>query len=281
MRRTRSACGIAALVGLLSWSAATAAQQGVSENATTDLASPIRRALEFIYDNREKTAPTNLMLLDFLQRKFDLEPRLAFRNTYTRQGSAEDKALVAIYGRLIDAEAPSPGEVEEAPAFIRNDLRALYCKKSRLPEDFLDRLERQSERGGYDLTHAALALQWACEQHYEFEDERKVEQLQARLVERLRRLVQKEGCTTDHALEAMAYLHYMGKPVPAAWTETVVKAQQPDGGFSGTSPETDTASDPHSTLLGAWVLLEAEYPEAPSESIMVQATERQRPTATR
>jgi hypothetical protein len=232
----------------------------------------VQRTLEHVRQRAGQMPPTDLMLLDFLQRRFRLDPRFAFQMAFYRTPTAEESAAVALYRRLIDPKAPAPRLPDRAPDFVRTDLMALYGPQGLLPEDFLARLKTQMESGGYALTHAALALQWACEQGC-VEASPDVAELRTALIEGLCRVAQEQRFVTDLGLEAIAFLHYLGAGprVLAAWVEAILDAQQPDGRFTGRAPASGEVYNDHATLLSLWILLEAQHPGQPHTPMMVDA----------
>lgn len=272
----RGLCGIGRKsilpVVMLAWAAAgnpAPPAAPAAESISQELDAPIAAAAEWVRQKTSRMSPLSLMLLDFIQRRFDLDPAFAYENAFYRLPTPEEKETVALYRRLIDAGAETPRLPEGSPVFVRTDLMALYCRAGDCPKDFAARLREQLKEGGYGATHAALAYQWmkeaGCGACLENEPD-----LREAIVKSLAQLIEETRYANDVTLEAMCYLHYLGagERIPEMWKEIVRKAQSGDGGFSAKANSHPFEADEHATLLALWLMLEWRRPNTPQTSMM-------------
>lgn len=227
----------------------------------SDLSLPIEKALKHIQSRKSNIQPLDLMLLDFLQRKFELDPAFSFQYAYFRVPPAAEKEKCDLYRRLIDPDSPTPVLPKQAPVFVRTDLMALYCRDGLMPPDFFDRLRFQQKTGGYALTHAALALQWVQDLDC-LPDLPEYRDLRESLARDLLRLAQDQQMISDVGLEALAFLCYLGeqKKLPRDVADTLRNAQRVDGSFAGRRVARPDEFNDHATLLGLWIFLELQHP---------------------
>lgn len=205
------------------------------------------------------------LLLSYLARRFpdatdwswvrgQVDRTLAF--TRSPQGEA-----AAPYARLLDAGATLPRRPED---LVDNEIDrltapALWCDRFPMSvADFDTALRTAARTGGYDLTHAALAFEWARENGCLPAGQ--TEKTRAMLVARLRALIA-TGKTDDVQVEAGAMLDYLGERPPPALVERLRNTQRVDGGWPAVARGD---SDDHTTTLALWVLLATEKPGARS-----------------
>ncbi len=186
-------------------------------------------------------------LFDYLYRNWGVEGLSGARPQAEQRAAAgglvDDEALLE---RLVLADVPPPGiptDTEPTTAVLAD---ALHC--DRRPVDG-DRLAALAAGGGYDTTHAALALGWMQELGCPVPAD-----LRGRVVDRMadELAATSEDPVTDLAAEQSAMLVYLGAGdrVPAGWAGRLLEAQRPDGGWS----EGDRPSFWHLTLLAMWTL---------------------------
>lgn len=230
----------------------------------------VARGLAWFASEVEEVDPGWANLFGYLHRRFGVEafsargePLHEVPDGRTRPG------LAAVYRRLVDPAAAVPKRViADLPTAVdRITASALHCDRIPLPPDWPEILDRATAKGGYALTHGALAAQWTLENgcldwpELAAVQRRQVDALAALLSDRdgLEALVR---TPTDLAAEALAMLHYLGARarVAPAWVDRLAAAQRPDGGWPlhPAAPR----SDPHPTALALWVLLERARPEA-------------------
>jgi hypothetical protein len=206
----------------------------------------------------------------YLHRRFGLELESAEGQPLHSVPLVQARpGLAAVYRRLVDpAAAVDPARIAALPSVLdRITASALHCDRIPLPDDWVEVLWAATREGGYALTHAALSGEWTLENGCRPRSE--LDALQREQVEALVALVDDRAALadefrtpTDLWLEAMAMLSYLGAGdrFRDAWIDHVVAAQRLDGGW----PERPGAkrSDPHTTALALWVLLERLRPDA-------------------
>jgi hypothetical protein len=211
------------------------------------------------------TDPVAFLSLAVLERRFDIEAFEGMRQRYIQEiqsSQGRQQRRLRAFQRLLDADAPV--EAADLEAITEGiDLltsRALNCQRLQLPPDFELELRTAITTGGYDLTHAALALQWIEENGCSSAWSRRLHTL---AIQQIAKIPDVDLRMTDLELEAATFLFYMGSEqlLPPGFVDSVLETQQPDGGWSG-----DSALDPdsghwHATSLALWMLLEQASPE--------------------
>jgi hypothetical protein len=134
------------------------------------------------------------------------------------------------------------------------NARALPLDSSTL-RTFHSYLKKKDDVRG--VAHAALAMHWAgfaAKGRWDAD----LNPLTDRYAEHLSQGVVRHGVVGDDALEGMMGLMCLGRgrSISMQWVAQVMRAQNPDGGWTWelTGPRT---SNPHTTLLALWVLAEA------------------------
>ena len=262
---------------ILGWVLATGMlAHGVAACHRTGRAVPqqaIDRAVGFLADRQNALDPVVAMLLEFVRRKFDLAQipsqrdyveqawRTALANgTVARTGDTL-AALLGVFRRLIDPSARATVADIEALRMPIDQITAmaLHCDTVPLPADYLKTLDEMVHLGGYALTHAVLAGEWAIENGCivptAFAEPR------ARSAAALVAQVEKErDLLTDRRMEAMVMLFFMGegRQVPDEWIALVLRKQLGTGAWPAHSNQPTVPND-HTTVLGLWLLLEAQH----------------------
>lgn len=227
-------------------------------------AQAIERGLSYL--RRHPSDVSALIVLDYLQRRYALPAGLAFEAT--RPPGADDPRFT-VWGRfvgrdrLVDDRAlgalgPSAG-IEEIV------MHALYCDRFPLPASYGGLLRDLAERGGYELTHAVLALKLARD-HGCALDGFALAQFEERARRRLRVLIERTPEDTrfedlDVRYEALAILQdfLVDREVSLPTIARLLAEQQPDGGWR---PAADQPSAPHPTVMAVWALLTSVHPGA-------------------
>ncbi len=190
----------------------------------------------------------------FLHRNWGLaEVSTAAPTATARIGAGELDPEELLLLRLVDGVAVAPEGPEPTERTTRVLSRALQCDRTPLDAEDLVALDGLIDGGGYDTTHAALAVGWLHELGCGAET---WTSLRNRTVERLTDEFDPSGPVTDLALEQSATLLYLGagEAVPEDWTVAVLAAQRDDGSWG------DRAPSWHMTLLALWTLLAADGP---------------------
>jgi hypothetical protein len=134
---------------------------------------------------------------------------------------------------------------------------ALQCDRLALPENFVEMLSEAVEKGGYELTHVALAWQWIEENGCTIEV---LADFKSGLINSLAKLIGLDDSVTDLEIEAASLLHYMGyeNRVPPAFINRLISVQLPDGGFPIQSGVVEGGYEAnwHPSVLALWLLLQ-------------------------
>ncbi len=158
----------------------------------------------------------------------------------------EEEVMIRM-ARPDEVAAPAP-----AGAFAPDSTTTTLAAVLRCDEDPLDRaglaaLDRLAEGGGYQATHAALAVVWLDELVCPTEGSG---QRRDELIESIADELAATDAVTDLGVEQSAVLHYIGAGdrVPADWLDRVLAAQRTDGGWG------ERVSTWHMTLLALWTI---------------------------
>ena len=218
----------------------------------------IEGAVRFLSDPNHINEHAAYYFLDFAHRRFDIA---AFADTSQRYAQLAPNAPkpftgVDAFERIIDARARRPSTL--APAMNPIDqftVVALYCDQVPPGADYMERMARLADEGGYALTHAALAIGWLEENRCDAPPAA----LRERIVKAMAAGVVADDRLDDIEIESAAFLYYLGRGdlVPRRFSASLLEAQNADGGWPEFWPDTQgRGSHWHPTLLALWVLLE-------------------------
>ncbi len=232
------------------------------------------KILTFVKKNKSQFRIPDLILLDFIKRRFNLPEDFSFEKSYSRQSSPtpEDIAYLRTYGRMVEYKGIEYKKPEKAEPFIWNEIHAIFINK---PEDcpdkneILKRLENQLKNGkGYEITHTALALGLFIERKCLNPNDPTVETFTQKICASLLHISRSIPTPTDLKLECLCFLCYLNHKEMVSITdvEKLSEYQRPDGAFSGNS-NPNSGINVHSTLLALWLLCEFT-----STSVSPQAT---------
>lgn len=237
-------------------------------------AAAIERGL--LYLRRDHSDLSAAIVLDYLQRKYTLPSDLAFARLDT--ASATDPRL-RVWGRLVSqdqlCDPTALGAWGDQLSIDDVVMRALYCDRFQLPADYGKALQRFVGRGGYELTHAALALRLLHDNGCTLASgdvPSLSKQIQARMVMLLSRTSPDPRFEElDVRYEALAFLQdfLSERDLPKSEFDRLLAEQQPDGGWR---PQGDQPSRPHPTVLALWALLAHAQAGAPAVAFARGAT---------
>lgn len=280
--RTRATLWLPGMVLLLvgairlPWTAAMS-KRGHDENGSSDHERAklvaVERGLAYARQHRVIRSSSDLsalIVLDYLQRKYALPNDLAFPAPI---GDAVGAEKVQLWGRFVGEQRRTDvvalGALTETPSIEELVMHALYCDEVRLPVFYGDLLERFADHGGYELTHASLALKILRDNGCRLQEGR---QLTLEDLFRRRMLTLIDGVPQDPQYEeldvryeALALLQdFLGVTnLPDTQLAKLLAGQQPDGGWR---PQADQTSGLHPTILAIWALLARTHPSAPAIS---------------
>lgn len=230
---------------------------------TAETQISIDRGTAYLRTNLAQIAPYQRLILDFLQRKFQLEPVFSAQTTPIMpptDASAPQYAAVAriAYPNSLVSSLPAPTNTIDSMT-----ASAANCDHIALPANYADLVAQNIHDGGYGLTHVVFALDFMQDNGC---------QLSARLTALKRQAIDGTvalaATARDHDLhdEAVAFALYNGQRARLQPAEIwqIVHEQRQDGGWGGAA--TDTSLMDHETVLALWALLEyahANIPQTP------------------
>lgn len=251
---------VATVAGLWGWSANAARFERARD-----------RAIDYFATHVQQLDPGWLGMFGYTHRRFGMVATLASgQAAHAASGDAGRPELFEIYRRIDDPLAfVAAHRIAALPTPIdRTTARALHCDRIPLPGDWIEVLRKGSLAGGYALTRSVLATEWSVENGCRSRQD--VAALRAdqiawlvTFVSRRHELSEEFEAITDMWIEAVAMLHYIGAGdmVRREWVEELVRIQNDDGGWSRNPYQ--SRSDPHTTALALWVLLEHLEPDSP------------------
>ncbi len=218
------------------------------------------KILNFVQKNKSRFRVEDLILLDYLQRRFSLSHEFSFEKTFVRYPTPQDVKALETYGRLVNYKNIPWKKPKQAEDFIWLELDALFVQS---PEDCPDKntlimqLRNQSLKGGYATTHSALALGWFIEQQCLSARDMDVQLLVNNISRELYKVALSITFPSDLKVEALTFICYLGKKNILNRNEIyqLFLYQRDDGAFSGTNRSTDGINI-HTTLLMLWLTLE-------------------------
>jgi len=218
------------------------------------------KILDFVRKNKFYFRVEDLILLDYLQRRFSLPHEFSFEKTFTRTPNPKDIKALETYGRLVNYKNITWKKPKQAENFIWLEIKALFVQS---PEDCPDKktlitqLKQQSQEGGYATTHSALALGWFIEQQCLSTKDINTQLLINDISHELHKVALVITFPSDLKVEALAFICYLGKKNTLDRNEIyqLFLFQRNDGAFSGTNHPAD-GLNVHTTLLMLWLALE-------------------------
>jgi hypothetical protein len=207
------------------------------------------RAIEWADTQLDATDPFTLVVYDHLHRRFGIAE---FARARPLAVGALDTLGDTNERRLIDPDARIDAAVfDDAEAYAPGLLvvGALACDEPGSPPEFEAWLAAAITTGGYDLTHAAVAIGIETELGC---PPTGGDAQRAAIVDALSEAVAADTDVDDVAIERMAMLVYLDAldRIPDHRLRDLVAAQQSDGSFT----TTEAGFERHTTALAIWVL---------------------------
>lgn len=220
----------------------------------------ITKGLQYLQQYEPKVSVFQRLLLDYLQRKFDLSQEFSGSvNKIQQPADAMDADKFRVFRRIA-----YPNElVDSLPAGFdlptaRLLMASTHCDHIPLPENFTGLIKQNLSEGGYGVTYVALSLEIMKENNCSLpiaEDQRLREQTAAGMAT----IIKDHTSIPDMRYGAIALMMHINRHdlVESQWLSQVISDQNPDGGWRSTFNNND--SDDHATVMALWALL--EYPE--------------------
>jgi len=252
-------------------------ERTISKEKEEAISSAINAGLEFLINNPEKGNPwDNCILLDYFYRKFELDERYAFENTFDDE-KYEDEITPPLE-RLGEPDYIAPLKYIEEETKEHSIqwfmARSMYSDHHPVNKDFMEKLSNKLEKysaeyeenvtknaiAGYWVTHVILCFRWLHELGYDLE-ECGFEEPWEEFADHLVNIAESQKAKTDLGYEAIAFLQYIdqGHRVEEAWIENILSHQTSEGGWPR---EPDKDAHGHPTHLAVWALLEYINPQA-------------------
>jgi len=228
------------------------------EKATERADTALEKALNVLAGSEPQ--PHLLLFLDVFHRRFGLERFGDARVHYDElmeHSPPEMVPYLRALRRMLDPNNAVEGD--RYPCVPTVDLLtcpALYCDRLPAPPSYNAWLHASLAAGRKDLTHVGfanmLARDLGCQGFVPTD-------VEAAAIDGMTELVARDGRVTDLELEAATFLLYLGHGdhLPEGFTEEVLAAQRPDGGWALDSAEPQRPANWHPTCWAAWYLLES------------------------
>lgn len=244
----------------------TIKQQKEAFNKLSAEDKAILNAQKYLVDNLGTVAPEQRLILDYLQRKFDLDPKLNVQNTpLIIKADPNNYPLeihfverIAYPDKLVTA---MPRNVLDPMSWVT--VYSANCDHTPLPKDFWPKVRQNYSQGGYEMTHIVLALSFMRDNGCTIPNE--AEGIEREVIAAMTRLANDPVTNADLRYESIAFIMLAGgyDSVNNGWIQKILSEQRPDGSWSFTLD--DGKSNDHATTLALWAILEYKNPNKPYE----------------
>lgn len=233
----------------------------------------IARGEKYLLNTFAQITPIQRLVLDFLHRKFNIDPKFSATTTPITQSENEQGTFIEFqaWRRIAYPDSLlSTLPKTDAGSISNVTVQAANCDHIPLPSNFDETLQQNAAKGTYYLTHTALSLKFMEENGCEISN--KSQQLKETVATDMVELINDPKTVADLRYEAIALLMYMGHRnlVKDVWIEQILTEQQNDGGWRQDLTVTSESND-HSSVLALWALLEFTQPGATKEPMIRHA----------
>lgn len=238
-------------------------------NQPNNPAIAINKGLDYLKHNSESVSGVQWLALDYLQRKFKLNPWFNAVNRNISPPYAEPlKTDFQLHKRIAypDSKVDSLPYKDALPV-RQMMMAATHCDYIPLPADFEQLVRSNLASGGYSLSHVGYILERmkenGCQLPADVDRQIREEAAKGTVV-----LIENMDTTPDLRYESIAFLMHMGRRdlIQQEWIDAVVSEQRRDGGWE--ERRGDNRSNDHATVMALWALLEYTYPNAPDEPVL-------------
>lgn len=213
----------------------------------------------------DQVSPNQKLILDFLQRKFNLNDHFSAKKTHINSPVSDTEEW-----RLIKRIA-YPDELENTlPPYNNNPtiymvMAAANCDHIKQPTNLGELIKRNVSDGGYSLLHVVLSLEFMRENGCNLPVNREFEN---QVIEEAVKLADNPQASADLHYEAIAMLYFSGHKdlVKSNWLAQIIQEQNPDGNWD--EHVDDKQSSDHATVLALWSLLEYSQPNTTNEPMI-------------
>lgn len=233
----------------------------------------ISRAQNYLLNNFKLIDPNNRLVLDYMYRKFAISEQFSGQKetiTYSGKDPQAKLGFDAVkriaYPKKIVASLGLPAD--DSSGYML--LAAANCDHIPLPADFSAALQKNIDRGEYDLTHVVLMLSFMQDNGCSMPPDALI--MTGQLLNKMSAMIENKQTIPDLRYECIAFLLFMDRAdlVQKSWIDQVISEQLTDGGWGARSE--DTKATDHSTVLALWALLEYARPNTPNEPLIRHPT---------
>jgi hypothetical protein len=228
----------------------------------------IAAAQNYLSDTLPSVATPQRLILDFLQRKYQLLQVFSAQKTPITGWIFHQK-----YTNIYDAlwRIAYPDQVTKDIDYTGNDsidlmlVLAANCDQLSIPSDYAGLLQKNADAGGYATTHVVFALGFMQDNKCQLPSN--ASSVRAQVLASMTAMLDDPQVTPDLRYEALAFLQEYGTGVTIQpkYIDQVLKEQNANGSWS---PEVGSPPTDHATVLALWALLLYARPHAPNEPII-------------
>lgn len=215
----------------------------------------IESAVEYLRKKENGILPMVIPTLDYLIKDYKLAMNIETQKKMLLNSARHDRRP---FLRALDPSlVATPAEIARMNPIDRITGAAFYCDIYPLPANFFRSIRQLAVSGGYDLTHASLALIMAKSRGCKITQEEFDRELNFHKT-RLLRLLARENPASDLGIEAIVMLYLAGNAGPnnaatdlvkPQWIVRILDAQDANGSWY---------DNDHTTVLAIWALLESK-----------------------
>lgn len=248
--------------------------------ADSDYAEQIDKALAFmIFKYRDSGRWFWLVLLDYLQRQYDLPERYSLEYTLSSKVLEEDAETQELFQRFVEPGYMLPLEkIEKEEGYQYYLLRAVYCSDYPVDDAFLNEMTSYiTENDDTYLFFFSLAVVLLRENEC-IGNTRNYMKLRGTLGVTFRNRLEEQGVKNVFSAEALAMLPFLNyrEMLQDNWLPEAVSYQNNDGGW----PNRFQRSDPHMsqaapTMFMIWAMLQDVFPEVERTPLMPMPVEKE------
>lgn len=241
--------------------------------AESRFAEEIDKALAFmVFKYNESGRWFWLVLLDYLQRQYDLPERYKLEYNESAKVIEGDKEMRDIFLRFSDPTYILPLEqIEEAEKDKYFLLRSIYCNEYAVDDAFLaEMLSFITEESGGLMSPFALSVA-VLRQNKCIGNTRNFMKLRGTLGVNYRSLLEERGIIDGLAAEALAMLSLLDyrDMLEEGWLEEAVSYQNEDGGWPARFKKNSSISSaPAPTIYMLWAMLQDTFPDVEEVSLI-------------
>jgi hypothetical protein len=227
----------------------------------------IARGVRALTAQRGQVEQHSLFVPAYLGRRYGFEALARFVDDFDPQSAAFAKqpTVNRMFAHAYDrGQRVERIELEDQHPIAELLYPALHCDYLPLPPTFTARVERALGTGGYETSHAVLALGFIAERGCTLGALSALRERGARALERELRAARE---ASDLNMELCALLGYLGQSerIEPRWRELVMTAQRDDGGWGYAGAD---RANWHHTTMALLCLLAIERPDVAPRAML-------------